>query len=67
MFDLNGKVAIVTGGSRGLGRSAAEALAAQGAHVVLTYVRGEEEASKVVEGIAARGGKAEALRWTWPR
>jgi 3-oxoacyl-[acyl-carrier protein] reductase len=62
MFDLTGKVAIVTGGSRGLGRSAAEALAGQGAHVVLTYVRGEEEAGKVVEGIAARGGKAEALK-----
>ena len=62
MFDLSGKVAIVTGGSRGLGRSAAEALAGQGAHVVLTYVRGEEEAGKVVEGIASRGGKAEALK-----
>jgi 3-oxoacyl-[acyl-carrier protein] reductase len=60
MFDLSGKVAIVTGGSRGIGRSVSEALAAQGAHVVLTYVRGEEEARKAVEGIAARGGKAEA-------
>jgi 3-oxoacyl-[acyl-carrier protein] reductase len=39
----------------------AEALAAQGAHVVLTYVKGEEEARKVVEGIGARGGKAEAI------
>ncbi len=62
MFDLSGKVAIVTGGSRGIGRSVAEALAGQGAHVVLTYVRGEEEARKVVEGVAARGGKAEALQ-----
>src|SRR5277367_4105553 len=61
MFDLSGKVAIVTGGSRGIGKSVAEALAAQGAHVVLTYVRGEEEARKAVEGIAARGGKAEAV------
>jgi 3-oxoacyl-[acyl-carrier protein] reductase len=61
MFDLSGKVAIVTGGSRGIGRSVAEALAGQGAQVVLTYVRGEEEARKAVEAIAARGGKAEAV------
>ncbi len=60
MFDLSGKVAIVTGGSRGIGRSVGEALAGQGAHVVLTYVRGEEEARKAVEAIVARGGKAEA-------
>jgi 3-oxoacyl-[acyl-carrier protein] reductase len=61
MFDLTGKVAVVTGGSRGIGRSVAEALAAQGAHVVLTYVRGEEEARKAVEAICARGGQAEAV------
>ena len=61
MFDLTGKVAIVTGGSRGLGRAAAEALAVQGAQVVVTYVKGEAEAAKVVEGIASRGGKAEAI------
>jgi 3-oxoacyl-[acyl-carrier protein] reductase len=61
MFELSGKVAIVTGGSRGIGRAAAEALAVQGAHVVVTYVRGEVEARAVVDAIAARGGKAEAL------
>jgi 3-oxoacyl-[acyl-carrier protein] reductase len=61
MFDLSGKVAVVTGGSRGLGRAAAEALAAQGAHVVVTYVKGEDEARRVVDAITARGGKAEAV------
>jgi len=60
MFDQTGKVAIVTGGSRGIGRATAEVLAAQGAHVVVNYVRGQDEANKVVEAIVARGGKAEA-------
>lgn len=61
MFRLDEKVAVVTGGSRGIGRACAEALAAQGAHVVVTYVRGAEEAAKVVAGIQEKGGKAEAI------
>lgn len=61
MFRLDGKVAVVTGGSRGIGRACAEALAAQGAHVVITYVRGADEAAKVVAAITASGGKAEAI------
>ena len=61
MFDLTGKVAIVTGGSRGIGRATAEALAAQGSHVVITYVRGEAEARAAVEAIVAKGGQAECV------
>lgn len=61
MFELQGKVIVVTGGSRGIGRAAAEALAAQGAHVVVNYVHGKDAADAVVAGITARGGSAESL------
>lgn len=61
MFDLKGKTALVTGGSRGIGRAIAEGLAAQGVHVVVNYVRGEESAREVVAAIEANGGSAEIL------
>jgi 3-oxoacyl-[acyl-carrier protein] reductase len=59
MFRLDGKTALVTGGSRGIGRACCEALAGQGATVVVNYVKGEAAAREVAEGIVAKGGKAE--------
>jgi 3-oxoacyl-[acyl-carrier protein] reductase len=59
---LSGKVAIVTGSSRGIGRAIAERLAADGAAVVVNYVRGEQAAQEVVNGIRGRGGQAVAIR-----
>lgn len=59
MFDLTDKVAIVTGSSRGIGQAVAEVLAAQGAHVVINYVRGEDKARSVADAIIAAGGKAD--------
>lgn len=61
MFELKGKTALVTGGSRGIGRAVAEGLARRGAHVVVNYVRGEEQARAVVAAIEAAGGSAEVL------
>ncbi len=61
MFRLDGKIALVTGGSRGIGRACAEALAEQGATVVVNYVRGEAQAREVADGIVKSGGKAEIL------
>lgn len=55
-------IALVTGGSRGLGRSMAQHLAEHGVHVVITYRSNEREAREVVAQIEARGQKARALR-----
>lgn len=63
MFDLTGKVALVTGGSRGIGRAAALALAKQGAQVVINYVSNEGAAREVAEQIQAAGGKAEIVQF----
>ena len=61
MSDLP-KVALVTGGSRGIGRACAERLAADGFEVYLTYVSRPEEADKVVAAISEAGGEAKAFR-----
>ena len=59
---LEGKVAIVTVASRGIGRAIAERFAAEGARVVVNYVSGSSRAEKVVTSIVARGGDAIAVQ-----
>jgi NAD(P)-dependent dehydrogenase (short-subunit alcohol dehydrogenase family) len=56
------RVALITGGSRGLGRNTAESLARKGVDVVITYHSRVDEASTVVEAIEAQGRKAVALQ-----
>jgi 3-oxoacyl-[acyl-carrier protein] reductase len=55
---LNGKVAIVTGSSRGIGRAIAERFAAEGAKVTINWAGRERESKAVVDGIKASGGEA---------
>lgn len=61
-YDLKSKNAIVTGGSRGIGAAIATRLAADGAHVVLTYNSSEGPAKAVVEAITKAGGSAVAVK-----
>jgi NAD(P)-dependent dehydrogenase (short-subunit alcohol dehydrogenase family) len=56
------KIALVTGGNRGIGRSIVEALAADGRDVIFTYNSHEAEAKEVIDAVAARGRVAEALQ-----
>ncbi|MEG3938133.1 MULTISPECIES: SDR family oxidoreductase [unclassified Microcoleus] len=62
MASLTGKVAIVTGSSRGIGREIALRLSQEGASVVINYAKAAEAAKEVVSAIEAAGGKALAVQ-----
>jgi len=62
MFNQQGKVALVTGGSRGIGRAIASRLAENGAEVIVNYVRHRRDAEDTVADIEGKGGKCQAVK-----
>lgn len=62
MPSLSGKVALITGSSRGIGRGIAERLGRDGATIVVTYAGNRDKAEEVVQAIAAAGSKATAIQ-----
>lgn len=61
-IDLQGRVALVTGGTRGIGRATVEHLSRAGARLVINYIKEQEAASQLVDSIKRRGGEAFAVR-----
>lgn len=61
-FNLKGKVALVTGGSRGIGRAISLALAQAGAEVIINYLRHKSNAEETLKEIIQKGGKAKIIK-----
>ncbi len=62
MATLQGKTALVTGASRGIGRAIALALAEAGAHILVHYGRSAQDAESLVAGIRSKGGRADIIK-----